>query len=57
MPHPTIKTRVDDSILFVSIDRPEKRNALTPDMIDAVSAAVRSADDNPAVRAVVVHAD
>ena len=56
MTHPTIKTRVEDTILFVSIDRPEKRNALTPDMIDAISAAVRSADDNPAVRAVVVHA-
>ena len=28
MSHPTIsKTRVDDAILFVSIDRPEKRNA------------------------------
>ena len=26
MSHPTIKTRIDDSILFVSIDRPEKRN-------------------------------
>ena len=57
MPHPTIKTRVDGSILFVSIDRPEKRNALTADMIDAVSEAVRSADDNPAVRAVIVHAE
>lgn len=57
MSHPTIKTRLDGSILFVSIDRSEKRNALTPDMIDAVSAAVRSADDNPAVRAVVVHAE
>jgi enoyl-CoA hydratase/carnithine racemase len=57
MSHPTIKTRIDDSILFVSIDRPEKRNALTPDMIDAISAAVRSADDEPAVRAVVVHAE
>lgn len=56
MTHPTIKTRVEDTILFVSIERPEKRNALTPDMIDAISAAVRGADDNPAVRAVVVHA-
>ena len=57
MPHPTIKTRLDDAILLVSIDRPEKRNALTPDMIDAIAAAVRTADDNPAVRAVVVHAE
>ena len=57
MPHPTIKTRVDDSILYMSIDRPEKRNALTPDMIDAISEAVSGADDHPDVRAVVVHAE
>ena len=41
MTHPTIKTRIEGTILFVLVDRPEKRNALTPDMIDAISAAVR----------------
>ena len=52
-----ITTRIDDAILLVAIDRPKKRNALTPDMIDALAAAVRQADDHPEVRAVVVHAE
>jgi enoyl-CoA hydratase/carnithine racemase len=51
----TIKTHVEAGILFVTIDRPEKRNALTPEMIDDISAAVRSADERPEVRAVIVH--
>ena len=41
MAHPTIKSRVDGSILFVSIDRLEKRKCTDSEMIDAVSAAVR----------------
>jgi enoyl-CoA hydratase/carnithine racemase len=57
MTRDTIKTRTDNQILFVSIARPEKRNALTPEMIDAISAAVRSADDDPQVRAVIVHGE
>ncbi len=57
MSHPAIKTRVEDHILFVTIARPEKRNALLPEMIDAISAAVRGADDDPQVRAVIVHGE
>ncbi len=57
MTRETIKTRTDNHILFVSIARPEKRNALTPEMIDAISAAVRSADDDPQIRAVIVHGE
>jgi enoyl-CoA hydratase/carnithine racemase len=53
----TIKTRVEDHILFVAIDRPEKRNALTPAMLYAISTAVRGADDNPDVRAIIVHGE
>ncbi len=52
-----ITTRIDDNLLLVAIDRPKKRNALTPEMIDALAAAVRTADDHPEVRAVVVHAE
>jgi enoyl-CoA hydratase/carnithine racemase len=52
-----ITSRVEDGILLVAIDRPKKRNALTPEMIDALAAAVRQADDHPEVRAVVVHAE
>lgn len=52
-----IVSRVEDSILRVTIDRPQKRNALTPEMIDALAAAVRSADDHAGVRAVIVHGE
>ena len=55
--HPHIKSRVDEEILYVTIDRAEKRNALSPAMIAALSAAVRSADELPHVRAVIVHGE
>ncbi|MGD9723000.1 MAG: enoyl-CoA hydratase/isomerase family protein [Pirellulales bacterium] len=55
MAEPLVTSRVEERILFVTINRPEKRNALTPAMIDQLAAAVRSADDNAQVRAVIVH--
>lgn len=57
MTHPAIKTRIDENILFVSIARAEKRNALTPEMLEALSAAVRGADEHTQVRAVIVHGE
>ncbi|REK06757.1 MAG: enoyl-CoA hydratase/isomerase family protein [Planctomycetota bacterium] len=57
MTHPHIKTRLEEAIWIVTIDRPAKRNALTPEMIEALSAAVREADDQPEVRAVIVNAE
>ncbi len=57
MTHPNVKSSIEEQILLVTLDRPEKRNALTPDMLEAISAAVRQADDHPEVRAVVVHAE
>jgi enoyl-CoA hydratase/carnithine racemase len=52
-----ITSRIEDSILLVTIDRPKKRNALTPEMIDALAAAVRQADEHPEVRAVIVQGE
>lgn len=52
-----ITSRIEDGILLVAINRPQKRDALTPDMIDALGAAVRSADDHPEVRAIVVYGE
>jgi enoyl-CoA hydratase/carnithine racemase len=57
MSHPAIKSRVEERILFVTIARPEKRNALLPEMIHAISDAVRAADDDAQVRAVIVHGE
>lgn len=50
-----VKTRLDGELLWVLIDRPEKRNALTPQMLIDLAAAVRTADEHPQVRAVIVH--
>ncbi len=52
-----ITSRIEDDILHVRIERAEKRNALTPEMMQEIAAAVRSADDHPTVRAVIVSAD
>jgi enoyl-CoA hydratase/carnithine racemase len=49
-----ITTRVEGPLLHVTINRPQKRNALTPQMMEDLAQAVRSADDHPAVRVVIV---
>src|SRR6201992_1372911 len=38
----------------LTMNRPAQRNALSPDLIGALYAALREADDDPAVRAVVL---
>lgn len=57
MTAPHVRSEVENNILFVTLARPEKRNALTPRMLCDVSAAVVAADRHPQVRAVVVLAD
>ena len=49
-----IATRVEGPLLYVTINRPQKRNALTPQMMEDLAQAVRSADDHPEVRVVIV---
>ncbi|MBI2824077.1 MAG: enoyl-CoA hydratase/isomerase family protein [Planctomycetia bacterium] len=49
-----ITKRIDGELLFVTINRPEKRNALTPEMLEEVAAAICSVDREPDVRAVIV---
>lgn len=39
-----IETTVEDDVTFVTLDRPDRRNALTPDALDALETAVESAD-------------
>lgn len=51
-----VQSRVEDQFLFVTLSRAEKRNALTPQMIEEIAAAVASADRHPDVRAVIVAA-
>ncbi len=52
-----VRTRVEDNLLFVTLSRADKRNALTIEFTEAIGAAIRSADEHPQVRAVIVEAD
>ncbi|MGD9648389.1 MAG: enoyl-CoA hydratase/isomerase family protein [Pirellulales bacterium] len=52
-----VRTRLDGELWFVTIARAEKRNALTPQMLEEIAAAVRQADQYPQLRAVIVHAE
>ncbi|TDT98360.1 short chain enoyl-CoA hydratase [Streptomyces sp. 846.5] len=42
------------NVLIATLNRPEARNALSPELIDDLSEVLRSADADPEVRAVVV---
>ena len=43
------------SALCVQIHRPEKKNALTPEMYTAISDAIRTADEDDSIRCTILH--
>ena len=45
---------VKDGILYLTLNRPEQRNALTPEMWNDISSAVKAAEDDPEIRVVIV---
>lgn len=51
----TIETSFEAGVFRVSINRPEKKNALTVDMYLALTAALTAAEANPAVRVILIH--
>jgi enoyl-CoA hydratase/carnithine racemase len=55
MASPNVVVEVKDRIARLELSRPEKRNALTPDMYRALADALEGADADPAVRAVLLH--
>ncbi len=54
MPSP-ILTELDGGVLRITIDRPEKKNALTVAMYAALADAFRQAETDPAVRVLLLH--
>ncbi len=50
-----ILTTREKSALCIQIHRPEKKNALTPEMYAALSDAIRSGDADDSVRAIIIH--
>lgn len=57
MPDPLILSRTEGDIHHVILNRPEKRNALTMEMVDEIGTAVAAVDRLPNVRAVIVSAN
>lgn len=51
---PHIRIEAEGAVAHLVIDRPEKHNAITPEMADAIRAARETLDANPAVRCVLV---
>lgn len=49
-----VDVRVEDNVLVITLDRPQRRNALTPGMVDLVCAGLDQADEDDRVRAVIV---
>ncbi|MEJ5090513.1 enoyl-CoA hydratase/isomerase family protein [Sphingobacterium faecium] len=52
-----IKVKQLDHVFYLTLARPEKRNAFTPLMIDEIYHAIQMADANPEVRVVVLDAE
>ena len=50
-----IQTELKDDVLRITIDRPEKKNALTGEMYTAMADAVEQGDANPDVRVMLLH--
>jgi enoyl-CoA hydratase/carnithine racemase len=50
----TIKTYTVNGVATIEIARPEKKNAITQAMYQAMSDALQAADEDPAVRAVLI---
>ncbi|MFZ1134490.1 MAG: enoyl-CoA hydratase [Candidatus Korobacteraceae bacterium] len=50
-----IQTELKDNVLRITIDRPEKKNALTSAMYDALADAVEQGEAAPEVRVMLLH--
>ena len=50
----SIKTALDNHVATIEIDRPQKKNAITGEMYLALAQAVRDANADPTVRAVLI---
>ena len=50
-----IVTQRDGGVFAIGFNRPQRRNAITAAMYDALADAFRQAEDDPAVRVVLVH--
>ena len=49
-----LRSSLDGGVLGLQLNRPEKRNALSAELANALDAAIQRADDDPGVRVVVI---
>jgi enoyl-CoA hydratase/carnithine racemase len=49
-----IKSAIENSILLLTIARPEKKNALTADMYEAMADSITDADNNKNIRVILI---
>lgn len=52
-----IKITLDDSVLTVTLSRPEKKNAITNEMYQALADALERAENDPSIRVIVLQGD
>lgn len=52
-----IKTRIEDHVFHITLNRPEKRNAFTPTMAEEIIYAIAYAHYNPSIRCVILSAE
>lgn len=51
---PTVLQARDEGVLTLTLNRPERLNAITDELLDALTAALRAAEEDAAVRAIVL---
>jgi len=54
MSDPLIQCRIEDTIYHVTLNRPEKRNAINLDMVEELGRVMRDADKHPELRAIIL---
>ncbi|MEM9277958.1 MAG: enoyl-CoA hydratase [Pseudomonadota bacterium] len=52
-----LETRLEDGVFNITLTRPEKRNALSIDMLNAIFSALDAADENRESRVIVISAE
>lgn len=52
-----IRTEAREGAMLLTLNRPDKLNALTWDMLDSMLAALRAAEEDPAVHAIIVRGE
>ena len=52
--HPSIKYQVDGQLATITLNRPEKRNAINADLVTALSMALEEAAADDTIRAIVI---